>query len=266
MEIIRRDVHVDLADVPQDWCANDAFETTFLNALSLLFPEGERFFVESVKAHRHLITDPALQRAVVGFIGQEAMHGREHRAFNELLARDHASAPVVDAWLKRFLIGVRKRMPAKSQLAVTTALEHFTAMLAEALLAKADMRDDFHPTMQPLWLWHALEESEHKAVAFDVYKAAGGGYANRVAIMLLTTAVFFAVTFAVHQRMLRERRVPPWKWLRGIRRLWIYPGFLTRLTPAWLAYFKPGFHPDERDTRALLEEWRAILFPTEQAA
>lgn len=266
MDIIRRDVHVELQDVPLDWCANDPFETTFLNALSLLFPEGERFFVESVKAHKHLVTDPELQRAVAGFIGQEAMHGREHRAFNDMLvSHGHASAPKVDAWLKRFLIGVRKNMSAKSQLAVTTALEHFTAMLAEALLAKSDMRDDFDASMQPLWLWHALEESEHKAVAFDVYNAAGGGYARRVAIMLLTTSVFFAVTFAVHQRMLRERRIAPWKWLRGIRRMWIYPGFLTRLTPAWLAYFKPGFHPNERDTRALLEEWRAILFPAEKA-
>ena len=268
MEIIRRDVHTSLdADaVPRDWCAGDPFETTFLSALSLLFPEGEKFFVESVKQHRHVLSDPELLRAVAGFIGQEAMHGREHRAFNELLvAHGHPCAPGVDRWLKGFLVGVRRILSPASQLAVTTALEHFTAMLAEALLAREDMRGDFHESMQPLWLWHALEESEHKAVAFDVYTAAGGTYARRVAIMMLTTAVFFAVTAGVQLRMLRERRLPPWKWLHGIRRLWIYPGLLTRLTPAWLQYFRPGFHPNDRDTTALLEQWREILFPARAA-
>ena len=266
MDIPRRDIELalDPAVVPRDWCADDAFQTTFLNALSLLFPEGERFFVESVKAHRDAVTDPALARAVAGFIGQEAMHGREHRAFNALLvAHGHACAPAVDRWLKGFLMTVRRKiLSPRSQLAVTTGLEHFTAMLAEALLARPEMRGDIHPAMQPLWLWHALEESEHKAVAFDVYRAADGGYARRVAIMLLTTAVFFAVHAGVHARLMAERKIlwKPWRWLRGATRLWISPGFLTRLVPAYLAYFRPGFHPDDRDTRALLAHWREALF------
>jgi hypothetical protein len=266
MDIPRRDVELalDPAVVPRDWCANDAFQTTFLNALSLLFPEGERFFVESVKQHKEAVTDPELRREVAGFIGQEAMHGREHRAFNALLvAHGHAVAPAVDRRLKGFLMIVRKRiLSPRSQLAVTTGLEHFTAMLAEALLARPDMRGDIHPTMQGLWLWHALEESEHKAVAFDVYRAAGGGYARRAAIMLLTTVVFFAVQAGVHARLMAERKIlwKPWRWLRGATRLWIYPGFLTRLVPAYLAYFRPGFHPNDRDTRALLAEWRGRLF------
>src|SRR5262245_37143560 len=106
MDIPRRDVELGLdpASVPRDWANEDAFETTFLNALSLLFPEGERFFVESVKQHKDLVTDPELQREVIGFIGQEAMHGKEHRAFNELLvAHGFAEAPRENARLKVFL-------------------------------------------------------------------------------------------------------------------------------------------------------------------
>jgi predicted metal-dependent hydrolase len=267
MVIPRRDVEFGLAleSVPRDWCSRDAFDTTFLNALSLLFPEGERFFVDSVKQHKLHVTDPELQRAITGFIGQEAMHGKEHRAFNELMiAHGHAEAPRIDRNLRRFLGLVRRVLSPKSQLAATCALEHFTAMLAEALLRDDRMRDEIHPSVRPLWLWHALEESEHKAVAFDVYTAAGGGYVRRVGIMLLTTVVFFAAQALTHARLMATRRIlwKPWRWVRGAMRFWIYPGFFTRLVPAYLAYFRPGFHPDDRDTQALLASWREQLFGT----
>lgn len=265
MDIPRRDVtfQIDAAVVPRDWCNADGYETTFLNALSLLFPEGEKFFVESVKQHKDLVTDPELQRDIAGFIGQEAMHGREHRAFNEMLvAHGYREAPRIDRKLRGFLKLVRRTLPPKSQLAVTTALEHFTAMLAEQLLSNPRMREQMHRDVAPLWLWHALEESEHKSVAFDVYRAAGGGYLRRVAIMLLTTVVFFAAQALVHARLMATRRIlwKPWRWGRGIARMWIYPGFFTRLVPAYLAYFRPSFHPSDRDTRALLASWQADLF------
>lgn len=261
----RRDVELDLdpKDVPRDWCHDNAFSTTFLNALSLLFPEGEKFFVDSVKKQRGKIDDPALLADINAFIGQEAMHGKEHRAFNDLMVEHgYDEAPIIDARLRKFLGGVKKTLPPLSQLAATTALEHFTAMLAEQLLADERMRNDVHESVRPLWLWHALEESEHKAVAFDVYTAAGGGYARRVLIMLLTTAVFFTVQALVHARLMATRKVlwKPWRWARGATRLWIYPGYLTRLVPAYLAYFKPGFHPNDRDTNELLRKWETQLF------
>jgi len=265
MEIPRRDVDfaLDPAAIPRDWCNDDPFETTFLDALSLLFPEGERFFVESVKHHKDLVSDPELQLAIAGFIGQEAMHGKEHRAFNELLvAHGYAEAPRVERKLRGFLRLVRKMLSPKSQLAVTCALEHFTAMLAEQLLGQPRMREQMHPAVRPLWLWHALEESEHKAVAFDVYRAAGGGYMRRASLMLLTSVVFFAAQAIVHGRLLATRGAlwRPWMWLRGLSRMWIWPGFFTRLAPVYLAYFRPSFHPNDRDTHALLASWRSDLF------
>jgi len=265
MDIPRRNVQLafDPTTIPRDWVNADAYETTFMNALSLLFPEGEQFFVRTVKAMQDRVTDPELARAVVGFIGQEATHGREHRDFNDILVgHGYAEAPRIDRWLKGFLRRVRVVLPPKSQLAATCALEHFTAMLAEGLLRDARLRDALDESVRPLWLWHALEESEHKAVAFDVYRAAGGGYARRAAIMLLTTWVFFAVQFVVHLRLMATRGIlwKPWRWARGAMRLYIYPGFFTRHLPAYLAYFAPSFHPNDRDTTALLASWREELF------
>jgi uncharacterized protein len=265
MDIPRRNVELalDPSAIPRDWVHGDAYETTFMNALSLLFPEGEQFFVRSVKAVQDRIADPELQREVVGFIGQEATHGREHRDFNELLvAHGFAEAPRIDVTLERFLKRVREVLSPQSQLAATCALEHFTAMLAEQLLRDARMRNAIDATVRPLWLWHALEESEHKAVAFDVYRATGGSYARRATVMVLTTAVFFAVQSLVHARLMATRGVlwKPWRWLRGVTRMYVYPGFLVRHIPAYLAYFGPNFHPSDRDTTALLASWRDELF------
>jgi predicted metal-dependent hydrolase len=124
------------------------------------------------------------------------------------------------------------------------------------------MRDELDPAVRPLWVWHALEEVEHKAVAFDVYRAAGGGYFRRVSMMLVTTIVFFAVQTMVHVRLMARRGIlhKPWRWVRGMTRLWIWPAFFIRLVPAYLSYFRPGFHPDDRDARSLVEQWRDELF------
>jgi uncharacterized protein len=144
---------------------------------------------------------------------------------------------------------------------VTCALEHFTAILAEQLLATDEHRSAAHESVRPLWVWHALEESEHKAVAFDVYRAAGGGYVRRARVMLLATACFFGVTLNVHVRFLRAQGElgNVRGWLGAVRYLWLRPGLLRRLVPAYLDYFRPGFHPDDRDTRSLVREWQERL-------
>jgi hypothetical protein len=257
------DFAFDPSAVPRDWYGSDPFLSTFCDSLSVLFPEGERFFIDSVKQVRHLVADSALEAQIAGFIGQEAMHGREHRAFNELLAQQgFGAARRAEAGLRRRLARARRILSPHSQLAVTCALEHFTAMMAEALLSKSGMRDDMHPSVQPLWIWHALEESEHKAVAFDVYRATGGSALRRILTMVPITILFALVLGTAHVRFLAERGIllRPWRWVRGIGRLWVWPGYLTRLLPAYFAYFRPGFHPDDRDTSALLDAWRERLF------
>lgn len=249
--------------IPHDWYAEDEHLSLLWSALSTLFPEGEQFFVDSVRHYKDHIDDPVLAADVTGFIGQEAMHSKEHAAFNAMLeAQGLDVAGDVHRELGRGLAFVRKLLGPEEQLAVTCALEHYTAILAEQLLEDPRHRANIHPDMLGLWVWHALEESEHKHVAFDVYQKVDGSYARRVALMLLTTAVFVPVVAVVHARMLRERRLL--LDLRGtartLRFFWLEPGLFRGLIPAYLDYFRPGFHPADRDTRALLAEWNARLF------
>jgi uncharacterized protein len=256
-----------LQDVPKHFAADgDLILSHVAASLSSVFPDGEDFFVRSVRHFRDQITDPELKRQVAGFIGQEAMHGREHRAFNDRL--DQLGYPVKRfERLTRKGLELRERVaPPKSNLAATAALEHFTATLAELVLTSQETRDLFgHDEVRNLFVWHALEESEHKAVAFDVYKAVGGTERMRVWTMnALRYGFVIGMAFQVAITLLFDRAT----YKRGnLRRSWRN----FRRSPIvsrelWLQlkdYNRPDFHPDDRDTTQLVEQWRAELFGTE---
>ncbi len=235
-------------------------------SLSAVFPDGEDFFVRSVRHYRDQITDPELKRQVNGFIGQEAMHGREHRAFNDRL--DQLGYPT-----KRFeritKWGLEKRekiMSPASNLAATAALEHFTATLAELVLSSEETREMFgHEEVRNLFLWHALEESEHKAVAFDVYKAIGGSERTRVLTMNVLRYGFVAgMALQVVVSLLGDRAT----YRRGaLRRSWRTfrrsPIVSRALWDQLRDYNRPDFHPDDSNTDELVARWREELFGAE---
>lgn len=258
------DFDFDPERVPHDFYGGDPVKSLFMVSLSLVFPEGERFFVDTVMHYRDRIEeDPALAAAVEGFAAQEGMHARAHAAFNAM-ARAQGLDVAVDLERKvKALLRLRKgTADHAARLAVTCALEHFTAILAEQLLTDAAHREALHPSVRDLWVWHALEESEHKAVAFDVFQKVSGSYAVRARAMLVTTAFFMAFIAYGHLRLCATRGL-----LRDVRRLlgtfdylWLRRGLFRELVPAYLDYFRPDFHPDDRDTRALLDTWRERLF------
>ena len=249
-------------DTKRYWYKNSPFLTTFWSTLSTLFPEGETFFVDSVRNYRKDITDPLLKAQVSGFIGQEAMHSKERKAFNDLAEKHGFPANNLDRDLGILLRFARKALPKKIQLAITVALEHYTAILAEQLLRDPSHQSNIEdPEALKLWMWHALEENEHKIVAYDVYNLVGGGYFTRVLTMLIVTFFFFTVVGIGHIRMLwADRKLfDVWGNLKGFWYLWSPKGLFPKLLPQYLDFFKPGFHPNDHDTVQLLDDWREKL-------
>ena len=253
-----------LRDLPRHFAdGGDLILSHVAAALSGLFPDGEDFFVASVRHFRDQVTDPDLKRQVAGFIGQEAMHGREHRALNVRLAELGYPTKWVER-LNRLGLSLRARvMSPKSNLAATAAHEHFTATLAELVLSRDDVRALFgDEELKNLFLWHALEESEHKAVAFDVYKAVGGSERTRVVTMKFLR---FAFVGGLAAQVVASLAIDPATYKPGnLRRSWrrfrrtpLVSGELWRRLRD---YDRPDFHPDDRDTAALIERWRAELF------
>lgn len=267
--IRRRDIDFAMsAAIPRWWYRNDCHATRFYDALSISFPEGERFFIDSVRYYREQIAgDPALAEAVKGFIGQEAMHTREHRLYNERLAAQGAPVERLENRLKKIIGENRRLLPPVGQLAATACLEHFTAMLADQLLRHPQTLAGADPRMAGLWRWHALEETEHKAVAFDVFQRVGGSpgkrYLRRCRAMLLVSMLFVLRNWQFHIALVRaDGRGADWRgWLRELHWMFVSPGPLLRILPAWLAWFRPGFHPWQHDNRALLAAARAEFDP-----
>jgi uncharacterized protein len=256
---IRRDIRFALPpDRACDWHAQGVAVTHFFNALSLLFPAGERFFMDSVRYYRDGIGDPDLKKQVLGFIGQEAMHTREHIEYNDLLQAAGLPAHKLDKRLWAILNFSRKVLPPSLQLAQTVALEHYTAMLADLLLA--DTARNIEGSVEgykQMWLWHALEETEHKSVSFDVWNTSIPPglkrYLMRTGTMLATTVLFWVIVFDYHTALMRAhgRRqgkvTGKWqliKFLYGPRH-GVFPGIALE----WLRFFKPGFHPWDQDNR-----------------
>jgi predicted metal-dependent hydrolase len=253
-----------LQDLPKHFGADGDLITSHLSAaLSAVFPDGEDFFVRSVRHFRDQITNPELKRQVAGFIGQEAMHGREHRAFNDRLDRLGYPTKKVERITKWGLATRERLLSAKSNLAVTAALEHFTATLAELILTSEETRQQFgHPEVKNLFLWHALEESEHKAVAFDVYKAVGGSERTRVWTMnFLRFGFVAAMTVQVLVSLVMDREAcRGGNFRRSWRRFRQSPVMRREVWVQLKDYNRPDFHPDDRDTTALVERWREELF------
>ncbi|AZG12924.1 MULTISPECIES: metal-dependent hydrolase [Cupriavidus] len=271
---VRRDVHPHLPPARIcDWHERGPHVTHFINALSIFFPAGERFFMDSVRNYRDRVTDPELKQAVAGFIGQEAMHTREHILYNRLLDDAGLPASKLDNAVAKLLNLLRKVLPKSWQLAHTIALEHYTAMLAGGMLADPRHMGNSEPGYRQVWTWHALEETEHKAVAYDVWnlvmKPGPYRYLLRAFTMLTTTVTFWALVFVFHVRLVMADRTCRNK-LTGfgsvVNFLWGSPGVLRKMIPEWFDYFRPGFHPWDADNRAALHRIQPLIAEIEETA
>ncbi|WP_436795683.1 metal-dependent hydrolase [Actinospongicola halichondriae] len=259
ISVRRPDIDYVEPTLPKYFVADDPLRTHIAAMLSAVFPEGEDFFVRSVRNYRKQITDPELKKQVSGFIGQEALHGREHREFNEALAELGYPTTFVDRRVKHGMAILNKVAPKRTQLAVTAALEHYTATLAEAILTDGGARDEFvTDEVRDLFTWHALEETEHKSVAFDVFEEVCGKRYVRVGTMWAVHVGFFvgmatAVMTSVALDPVARR---PRTFIRGLRSLRHHPFFSRKVIERLRDYDRRGFHPDDHDTTALLEQWR----------
>ncbi|MFA6218542.1 MAG: metal-dependent hydrolase [Erythrobacter sp.] len=272
LTITVRDQRFNRGTTPRRWWAGDAYGTAWHNALSATFPRGEAFFIEAVKAHREG-AGPRLEAEIRAFVKQEINHTREHIAFNRLAEEHGYDIKAIDVRVGEMLALTRGR-PKIVDLAATMALEHYTAMMAKEFLANPQHFKDAEPQVRKMWEWHSIEEIEHKGVAFDTYLHATRewtGYRRwklRSLMMLVVTFNFFRNRWHDTLELLAQDGITGRKAKWGLLKyLTVTPGVVRRIFPAWLSYFKPGFHPWDHDDRALIGrfegEFEAALMPAE---
>ena len=252
------------------WAGGDPVATAWFNALSATFPRGETLFVDAVKAFRDG-APPRLAAEIRAFVRQEVNHSREHLAFNRAAEAAGYDLSAIDAWVEQMLARVRAR-PPHAWLAVTIALEHFTAMFAHEFLAHPEHFLGAESEQAALWRWHAVEEIEHKGVAYDTWLHATRQWSRwkrwkvKSVLMLIISRRFVLHRFRDASALLAQDGIAGWR--ARARLAWYLvgrPGILRRVFPAWAAYFLPGFHPWNRDDRALIgkydSEYAAASWP-----
>lgn len=235
------------------WMKDDPFMSHLFNALSLTFPGGEDFFRRSVKDAVNANSNYSLASMANDlkvFYGQEALHSKVHIEFNQMLG---TKISAICQWIEKLvhnaLYYASPRLSPELNLSITCALEHATALLAETLLSHPDLLAAMDTTMKELWSWHAVEELEHKGVAYDVYNYCGYSYEVRAIGLLFVTAVFGIVVSGLQLMfMLLDGSARPSIILNGLKRLWIHPGYLRKAIPAWFNYLKKDFHPNHNYT------------------
>ncbi len=275
-----RKLNVDLNQgFERHWHSRDAFRSAYFNALSMSFPEGEQRFIESVQACAKLLPDEphfaALHEQIRDFSAQEATHRHMHVQYNRQLLQQG----LVNQWEPRIVerFAAAADINPLHHLAVTAAYEHYTAVLAQVMLDRPGMMADAQPQMQQLWMWHSLEETEHKAVAFDLYQALSGSYKWRVRWFMYATLTFAsdALRQTVSNLWHDGTLFKPSTWWSAAKFFFGRPGDKVHATGngwIWLCaghlreYLRKDFHPWQQNNRAQADayakahhaQWRVV--------
>jgi predicted metal-dependent hydrolase len=248
------------------WLGNDPVRTAFLNALSVTFPQGESLFIEAVRRFRD-DADPKLKTEIAAFIKQETLHTREHVVFNRLIEQAGYDTKAMNDYTAVRMKIARERSPI-AQLAVTVALEHFTAILAHGLLTNPKHLDGAPEEAARLWRYHAIEEIEHKAVAFDTFVAATKNMSKlkrwhiRCKAMAFMSYFFWRSNARHMADFFRQDNINTLGiWLRVLKFHFVAPGMLRTIFVEYWKFYSPNFHPWNTDDRYLIAAAERDLEP-----
>jgi predicted metal-dependent hydrolase len=240
------------------WMGGSAFKSLFWTQLSTAFEPGEKFFIDSARALRDQIEDPALREEMAEFCRQEGHHTAQHLKFdrtNEAMGIDVAACSARYKWI---LDRARSKLDPMEMLAATCALEHFTAAFADEFFANPKLFAEADPNVRALWAWHAAEEAEHRATCYDIYEQLGGGYGERVTTMLGAWALILGAALLNTAILLRkDGKLFTRDTLSGLNYLFGWRGLITRLGPSFRDYFRPSFHPWTGVDASTIARWQA---------
>ncbi|WP_290867922.1 metal-dependent hydrolase [Aquabacterium sp.] len=258
----RLDFNLNDQDIPKYWFEGDPFKTRLFDAMSIIFPPGEKFFMVSVRDFRDRITDPKLLDEIKGFNRQEAQHSMVHEQYNQRLRQQGIDVDRLTRWLDDLLFkNYRGRFSREYTLAITCALEHFTSIGAHSLFDERDVMKHADHRLRAMYSWHAIEEVEHKGVAYDVMNDyAKVGYVKRIAAMLHTSVMFPLTIHYFCDEMLKMDGFSWWQRRKmHLKGLWwtLKPrgGLVAPMVMPYFTYYRRNFHPWQEADQPGYEQW-----------
>jgi hypothetical protein len=257
--------NLDDPSIPKYWMGGDAFQSRFWDALSLIFPPGEKYFMNCVRDFRDQIADPKLLQDIKDFNRQEAQHSMVHRQDNDRLRRQGVDVDRLTGYVDKLLNKEYRSKYSKGyNLAATSALEHFTSIIAHSLFDKRDVMKEAHPNVRAMYSWHAIEEVEHKGVAYDVMEDyAKVGYLKRVWALVHASFMFPRTIFVIQRQLFIHDGFTFWQRMNLMRKglWWLFKpgGLLQPMLKHYWTYYKPGYHPWQETEQPGYEHWLAAF-------
>ncbi|MCB1189662.1 MAG: metal-dependent hydrolase [Leptospiraceae bacterium] len=265
-DILVRSFNWDFSNVPRYYLGNNVLRTSMFNGLSSIFPDGEKFFIRSVKYFANEIKDTKLQEEIKLFIAQEVQHGKAHEKFNHFLEEQGYEIEGFVGLFKKISFDILEKLIVeifghKMTLSITSAMEHYTAVWANNSFTST-ITEDFSPTMKELVYWHSLEEIEHKHVSFDVLKEVDDDYLLRISGMLMGTfALYGLLVVGTTSFLLQEKNYSFFSFLKDMGKVISNRNSIIRVgIRGFLSYFKPDFHPSDIDDRGIAKDRTSLLF------
>lgn len=246
--------------------------SAYFFTLSLFLTYGEDLVIDTARHHRQFITDPILKQRVTALIGQEAIHSKMHHEYNKILKQHHFPMELYGFFGKTAYNLASIIFPHALKLSAMASIEHFTAVLSEYMMKHED--NFYHSDdkkARALWMWHMLEESEHKDVAYDVYQTLNGNYALRLlGFSLALATIFGGVTIgaAAVPFLRKPSNLISWRFWKeaksSVSLIFGYKnGAFGSTTAQVFEYIRPDFHPNDHDTSTLIKYYKAKLLHPE---
>lgn len=252
---------------PRFYYKNNPFSTHFINALHIVFPTGERFFVNSVLKHQKEITDEKLKKQIRNFCGQEGIHSSMHERFWNILNENGYEIKGfenhIDILLHKYIAKIKIPFfkDKNIDLTATACLEHFTALLGHAFFEHVDTNEKTVPAdISELFKWHAAEEIEHKNVAFDVMKKVDDQeFVKRIIAMpIVSFLLYFYLATGTGILLYQDRKYLDIKKLPK-QFFEFSTGLLNDLHSSlykdYFNFFKKDFHPSDLNDYYLAENF-----------
>ncbi len=237
---------------------DNPLKSVYWAALSATFPAGEKEFIDSVRLYKDKVNDPKLMEQVKGFIGQEGHHSGQHMQMNKQLRELGLDAVRLEKHLERDIKKFIPTRPDRVRLALTVGMEHITAIMADHALNHPETFDGMDDTIRELLLWHAVEEIEHKAVAFDVFMMCDGDRKLLHKCLKLATRLFVVrISCYMVGLLWWSRSLPRWRHIKSFyRMLFSDKGVISSIRKPYKDYFREDFHPWDHQNQALVDHWK----------
>lgn len=241
-------------DLKRYWYQGCPARTYIFNAISIIVPAFEGLAISSIKPFEYNLKNSQLKKIVGDFISQESSHGSAFIQLNHVLKKQGYPVKKLQKLSLNFFKKFSSKLSSKTHLALTVATEHLTAVFSEITLNDR-LFNNSEPVCKKLFLWHAVEEIEHKSVAIDVYNNISGGYLRRCGAMIFVSMIFFGlVAFNFFELIRHDKKLFNIKlYIKTISFLFFKERFFLKMCFGVFRFFKPKFHPWDKDDSSLIQ-------------